>query len=49
MVYYVQTPGDRFGDHHDGVCAYVNTDLYSRRRLDLELQHMEGIWIEGST
>ena len=44
---------DRTDDRHGGVCVYVcvyvNKDLYSRRRLDLEIQNMEGIWIKVST
>ena len=28
--------------------VYVNKDLYSRRRLDLEIKNTEGIWIEVS-
>ena len=35
---------DRVGDRHSGVCVYVNKDLYSTRRLDHEMQNMEGIW-----
>ena len=29
--------------------VYVNKDLYSRHRLDLEIQNTECIWIEVST
>ena len=39
---------DRTGDRYGGNCVYVNKELYSRRRLDIEIQNMEGIWIEVS-
>ena len=36
---------DRVGDRH-GVCVYVNKNLYSRRRLNLERQNMEGFGLK---
>lgn len=37
---------DRVGDSHGGVCVYVNDNLYSKRRHDLEVPNVECIWIE---
>ena len=40
---------DREGDNHGGICVYVQHNLYSRRRNDLELPDIECIWIEINT
>lgn len=40
---------DRTGDNHGGVCVYAKSNVYSRRRTDLELQDIECIWIEINT
>lgn len=40
---------DREGDSHGGICVYVQQNLYSRRRNDLELPDIECIWIEINT
>ena len=37
---------DRPGDHHGGICVYVNQNIFSRRRNDLELPNIENVWIE---
>ena len=33
-------------DNHGGVCVYIKEDIYSRRRTDLELPHVECVWVE---
>ena len=40
---------DREGDSHGGICVYVQQNLYSRRRNDLQLPDIECIWIEINT
>ena len=40
---------ERDGDCHGGVCVYVNSNVYSRRRTDLELPDTECIWVEVTT
>ena len=37
---------DRPTDNHGGVCVYIKEDIYSRRRTDLELPHVECVWVE---
>ena len=37
---------DRPTDNHGGVCVYIKEDIYSRRRSDLELPHVECVWVE---
>ena len=38
---------DRQADNPGGgICVYVNDNIYSRRRADLELLNIEGIWVE---
>ena len=37
---------DRPTDNHCGVCVYIKEDIYSRRRTDLELPHVECVWVE---
>ena len=37
---------DRPTDNHGGVCFYIKEDIYSRRRTDLELAHVECVWVE---
>ena len=37
---------DRPRDNHGGVCVYIKEDIYSRRRTDLELPHVECVWVE---
>ena len=37
---------DRGGDNHGGICVYTKDNVFSRRRNDLELPNIEGIWIE---
>ena len=39
---------DRPGDHHGGICVYVRSNIFSRRRNDLELPNLECIWVEVS-
>ena len=39
---------DRPGDHHGGICVYIRTNLFSKRRDDLELPNVECIWVEIS-
>ncbi|MCG8046167.1 MAG: reverse transcriptase domain-containing protein [Candidatus Thiodiazotropha endolucinida] len=39
---------DRPGDHHGGICVYIRSNVYSKRRDDLELPNIECIWIEVS-
>ena len=31
-------------DRHGGVCVFVKSELYAKRRIDLELQNTECIW-----
>ena len=40
---------DRDGDCHGGVCVYVKNNVYSRRRIELELPDTECIWVEVTT
>lgn len=40
---------DRDGDNHGGICVYVQENVYSCRRSDLELPNIESIWIEVVT
>ena len=40
---------DRDGDCHGGVCVYVNSNVHSRRRTDLEQPDTECIWVEVTT
>ena len=40
---------DRNGDCHGGVCVYVKNNVYSRRRIELELPDTECLWIEVTT
>ncbi|MEW8546861.1 MAG: endonuclease/exonuclease/phosphatase family protein, partial [Candidatus Thiodiazotropha sp.] len=40
---------DRVGDRYGGICVYVKQNIYSRRRLDLELPNIECVWTEIST
>ncbi|XP_053378589.1 uncharacterized protein LOC128548180 [Mercenaria mercenaria] len=37
---------DRVGDTHGGVILYIKDSLQYRRRLDLELNRLECIWVE---
>lgn len=37
---------DRIGDNHGGICVYVNNNIFSKRRNDLELRDVECIWVE---
>ena len=37
---------DRVNDRHGGVCVFVKRELYAKRRIDLELQNTECIWVE---
>ena len=37
---------DRRGDIHGGICVYIKSNVYSRRRSDLELPDIECIWLE---
>ena len=39
---------DRVGDSHGGICVYVKQNTYSSRRKDLELPHIECVWVEVS-
>ncbi|MEW8548237.1 MAG: endonuclease/exonuclease/phosphatase family protein, partial [Candidatus Thiodiazotropha sp.] len=39
---------DRLGDNHGGICVYVKENLYAKRRIDLEIQDIECLWIEVS-
>ena len=39
---------DRVGDSHGGICVYVKQNIYSSRRKDLELPHIESVWVEVS-
>ena len=36
----------RRSDRHGGICAYAKTNVYSRRRSDLELPDVEYVWLE---
>ena len=40
---------DRQGDNHGGICVYVKENVYAKRRIDLELQDIECLWIEVSS
>ena len=33
-------------DRHGGLCVFVKSELYAKRRIDLELQKIECIWVE---
>lgn len=37
---------DRLGDSHGGICVYTKSNIYSRRRQDLELPDIECVWLE---
>ena len=37
---------DQVGDRQGGVCVFVKSELYEKRRIDLELQNTECIWLE---
>ena len=37
---------DRVSDRHGDVCVFVKRELYAKRRIDLELQNIECIWLE---
>ena len=37
---------DQVNDRHGGVCVFVKRELYAKRRIDLELQNTECIWVE---
>ena len=37
---------DRVNDRHGGICVFVKRELYAKRRIDLELQNTECIWVE---
>ena len=37
---------DRVGDRYGGVFVFVKRELYAKRRIDLELQNTEYIWVE---
>ena len=37
---------DRPTENHGGVCVYIKEDIYSRRRTDLELPHVERVCVE---
>ena len=37
---------DQINDRHGGVCVFVKSELYAKRRIDLELQNTECIWVE---
>ena len=39
---------DRPVDHHGGICVYVRSNIFSRRRNYLELPNLECIWVEVS-
>ena len=39
---------DRPGDHYGGICIYIRSNLFSKRRDDLELPNVECIWVEIS-
>ena len=39
---------DRPGDHHGGICVYIRSNLFSKRRDDLELPNIECICVEVS-
>ena len=40
---------DRLGDNHGWICVYVKENVYAKRRIDLELQDIECLWIELSS
>ena len=40
---------DRPGDYHGGICVYAKYNIYSRRRIDLELSNIECLWMEVYT
>ena len=37
---------DRPGDKHGGIYVYAKQDIYSHRRINLELPNIERLWIE---
>ena len=37
---------DRVSDRHGGVCVFVKSEFYAKRRTDFELQNTGGIWVE---
>ena len=39
---------DRPGDYHGGICVYVRSNVFSKRRHDLELPNIECLWVEIS-
>ena len=40
---------NRPGNNHGGICVYAKQDIYSRRRIDLELPNIECQWIDVYT
>ena len=49
MVSKVPYGRDRQGDNHGGICVYVKENVHAKRRVDLELQNIECLWIEVSS
>ena len=40
---------DRQDDNHGGICVYAKENVSAKRRVDLELQDIECLWIEVSS
>lgn len=43
---YITYRRDREGDSHGGICVFVNNNVFSKQRRDLEVPDIECIWVE---